>query len=265
MSNTNTILNTPVLYVEESIKATRSGVTTKYDTDWRIYIIYRYGKYLFCGTRQPCYETETTKHHKSRDARTVRNEKKKHKHNHDASASATATATATASWPVISLSFNYPSEAYSFMTSLFGTSKVNLTLYVSPKPIVDMDTIFVHPSHANMRIMDSERQNRKMELVGYDRAYVEPFFFNEQKVNLLKQMLSNLDFMGSGPSGMGLSFTCNINVEATDDDAKKYAHEQCDKTNEPVDTDPVNTVNNINAADNFEYNYDSDYTYDVEL
>jgi hypothetical protein len=257
MSNTNTNttptpnsnLNTPVLYVEESIKATRSGVTTKYDTDWRIYIIYRYGKYLFCGTRQPCYET--TKPHKRRDARTVRNEKKKHKYN-DA-----------ASWPVISMSFNYPSEVYSFMTSLFGTSKVNLTLYISPKPIVDMDTIFADPSHTNLRVMDSERQNRKMELVGYDRAYVEPFFFNDnqQNINLLKQLLLNLDVMGSGSSGMGLSFTCNVN--AKDDEATKYADEQCYELNELNEPNELNATSN--DADNYEYNYDdSDYTYDVE-
>lgn len=251
-STPNAILNTPVLYVEESIKSTRAGVTTKYDTDWRIYVIYRYGKYLFCGTRQPCTCYETTKPHKSRDARSGRNEKKKHKHNDDA----------TASWPVISMSFNYPSEVYSFMTSLFGTSKVNLTLYVSPKPIVDMDTIFVHPSHANMRIMDSERQNRKMELVGYDRAYVEPFFFNEQKVNLLKQMLSNLDVMGSGPSGMGLSFTCNVNVNAYEQCDETNEHNEHNEHNEPVD--PVYPNEPSNAADNYEYNYDSDYTYDMD-
>lgn len=248
MSNAaaNQILNTPVLYVEESIKTRRSGVTTKYDTDWRIYIIYRYGKYLFCGTRQPLTvddpnATVPVKKHKNRDAR---NEKKKHKYN-DA-----------ASWPVISMSFNYPSEVYSFMTSLFGTSKVNLTLYISPKPIVDMDTIFADPSHTNLRVMDSERHNRKMELVGYDRAYVEPFFFNDkqQNINLLKQLLLNLDVMGSGSSGMGLSFTCNVN--AKDDEATKYADEQCYELNE------LNATSN--DADNYEYNYDSDYTYDVE-
>jgi hypothetical protein len=255
----NQILNTPVLYVEESIKTRRSGVTTKYDTDWRIYIIYRYGKYLFCGTRQPFTAddpnpTAPVKKHKNRDAR---NEKKKHNRKNDES------------WPVISMSFNYPSEVYSFMTSLFGTSKVNLTLYISPKPIVDMDTLFVHPSHANMKIMDRERQNRKMELVGYDRAYVEPFFFNEQKINLLnllKQMLSNLDIMGSGPSGMGLSFTCNINTK--NDEKNKDGDEQPDESNasasnESNDLNESKQPSNV-VMDNYEYNYDSDYTYDAE-
>jgi len=250
----NQILNTPVLYVEESIKTRRSGVTTKYDTDWRIYIIYRYGKYLFCGTRQPFTDDDSNltvpvKKHKNRDAR---NEKKKHNRNNDNDES----------WPVVSMSFNYPSEVYSFMTSLFGTSKVNLTLYVSPKPIVDMDTLFVHPSHANMKIMDHERQNRKMELVGYDRAYVEPFFFNEQKINLLKQMLSNLDVMGSGPSGMGLSFTCNI--KAKDDETNKDGDEQPDESNASNEPNEFNESSNV-FEDNYEYNYDSDYTYDVEL
>jgi hypothetical protein len=149
------------------------------------------------------------------------------------------------------------------MTSLFGTSKVNLTLYISPKPIVDMDTIFADPSHANMRIMDSERHNRKMELVGYDRAYVEPFFFNDnqQNTNLLKQLLLNLDVMGSGSSGMGLSFTCNVN--AKDDEATKYADEQCYELNELNEPNELNATSN--DADNYEYNYDdSDYTYDVE-
>lgn len=252
----NQILNTPVLYVEESIKTRRSGVTTKYDTDWRIYIIYRYGKYLFCGTRQPLTVDDpnarvSVKKHKNRDAR---NEKKKHKHN-DAAA-----------WPVISMSFNYLPELYSYMVSLFGCSKVNLTLYVSSKPIVEMDTLFVHPSHANLRIMDSERRNRKMELVGYDRAYVEPFFLNEQKVNHLKQMLSNLDFMGSGPSGMGLSFTCNVNTKDDEqkDEKNKDSHEQHDKTIEHYEDNEHYKLGNV-VADNYEYNYDSDYTYDVEL
>jgi len=251
MSNASAsqILNTPVLYVEESIKTRRSGVTTKYDTDWRIYIIYRYGKYLFCGTRQPWTPTVTApvKKHKNRDAR---NEKKKHNRNNDES------------WPVVSMSFNYLSELYSYIVSLFGESKVNLTLYVSPKPIVDMDTLFVHPSHANLKIMDIERRNRKMELVGYDRTYVEPFFFNEQKekVNILKQMLLNLDLMGSGPSGMGLSFTCNCNdaIEKVYESEINSISNENANTNEQLEYVPEHGPEYVNE------NNDSDYAYDME-
>jgi len=232
------LLNTPVLYVEESIKTTRSCVVTKYDTDWRIYIIFRYGKYLFLGSRKPS-DPDVCRKHKQLISRS---EKKKNKKVVSDIHSTENVNYKT--WPVISMSFNYPSELYGYITSLFGKSKVNTTLYVSPKPIVTMDEIFVHPSHDNMRIMDNERKNRKMELVGYDRVHFNPLFFNEspKHPNILKQMIINLDIMGSGPSGMGLSFTCN-SLESF----RHICHDAND-ANYANDANDANDVNDANDA-----------------
>lgn len=263
LHKSNELLNTPVLYVEESIKTTRSDISTKYDTDWRMYIIYRYGKYLFCGSRQPSAKTSYL-HLSSKKSknRMTRSEKKKNKH--------PVETTETLSWPVISMSFNYPSELYNYMTSLFGHSKLNITLYISPKPITEMDDIFVHPSHENMKIMDRERVNRKMELVGYDRVKVDPVFFKESnpnKMNVLKQMIANLDYMGSGPSGMGLSFTCDLvgfthtdsQVQTTNDEDKDniYYHHESENVLESNPEPVYNEIRNeyFNDDDDYEYNF----------
>ena len=190
-----TVTHVPVLYIEESIKSTRPEVTSKYDTDWRVYIMYRYGKYLFMGTRQPVMNNESSNKHKNKN-RLHRSEKK------------------NTSWPVISLSFNYPSELYNYISSFFGDSKANVTLYVSTaETSTFIDDLFTNPSHSSMRHLDEERANRKMELVGYDRVRVPAQYFSEShpnKTNIVKQMLFNLDCMCQASSGMTLSFRCFV-------------------------------------------------------
>ena len=185
------VTHVPVLYIEESVKSACPEVTGKYDTDWRVYIVYRYGKYLFMGTRQPT----TTTH-------------RKHKHKKKNPSS---------SWPVVSMSFNYPSELYNYMSSLFGASKANVTLYVSSaETSACMDDMFTNPSHAGMQHMDEERANRKMELVGYDRIRVPAqYFCDENKTNVVKQMLINLDCMCHAPTGMTLSFRCFVDPSSS--------------------------------------------------
>lgn len=219
------IMNVPVLYVEESIKTTRSEVQTKYDTDWRIYIILRYGKYLFLGTRQPVYSTETSS--------------KKHKHE--------------LTWPVVSMSFNHMSDVYSYVVSLLGCSKmkVNTTLYISSKSITDMDNIFVTPSHENMQIMDSERSNRKMELVGYDRVTVPPMFFDTKKTNIFKRLLINIDIMSTGPSGVGISFTCGLPTTHTTTAASESSSSESRDLEEEAPTGK-------NDNDDYDYEYNMD-------
>jgi len=201
--NTNlpgpTVTHVPVLYIEESIKSARPEVTGKYDTDWRVYIVYRYGKYLFMGTRQPVTNSNSNNNSKHKNKnRLNRSEKKKN----------------TVSWPVISLSFDYPSELYQYMSSLFGASKANVTLYVSTaETSARMDDMFTNPSHASLNQLDEERANRKMELVGYDRVRVPAQYFSESRpgrTNIVKQMLINMDCMCHAPSGMTLSFRCFV-------------------------------------------------------
>ena len=233
------VTHVPVLYIEESVKSTRPDITGKYDTDWRIYIIYRYGKYLFMGTRQPIptttSETNTlnSRKHKNKN-RVRRSEKKKN-----------------LSWPVVSMSFNYPSELYEYMLSLFGTSKANVTLYISTaKTSAYMDEIFINPSHSNMQHMDEERVNRKMELVGYDRVRVPAeYFCDKYKQNIVKQMLLNLDCMCHAPIGMTLSFRCFV-----DPSSSMMA------SNDAVDsTDPIDNRIHPDPGSEGEGAYDYEY------
>jgi len=197
-----TVVHVPVLYIEESIKSCRPEVDGKYDTDWRVYIVYRYGKYLFMGTRQPVTSENTSNTRKHKNKNRLHRSEKKNKN------------TSNTSWPVISLSFDYPSELYEYTLSLFGASKANVTLYVSTaETSACMDAMFTTPSHASLHHMDKERANRKMELVGYDRVRFHSQYFSESRpgrTNIIKQMLINLDFMCHAPSGMTLSFRCFV-------------------------------------------------------
>ena len=219
----------PVLYIEESIKSARPEVDGKYYTDWRVYVIYRYGKYLFMGTRQPV----------------------------------TTNSNSNASWPVVSLSFNYPSELYHYISSLFGDSKANVTLYVSTaETSACIDDMFTNPSHAGLYHMDEERANRKMELVGYDRVRVPAQYFSARhpdRTNIVKQMLINLDCMCHAPSGMTLSFRCSVCPPLT---MESNESNETNETNEP--TEPID--NRVYLDPEIEgavrYNNDYDYEYD---
>lgn len=239
-----TVTHVPVLYIEESIKSARPEVTGKYDTDWRVYVIYRYGKYLFMGTRQPSTSetnTSNTRKHKNKN-RLHRSEKKNN-----------TTTTSNASWPVISLSFNCPSELYHYISSLFGTSKANVTLYVSTaETSACIDDLFTNPSHSSLYQMDEERANRKMELIGYDRVRVPAQFFSESRpnrTNIVKQMLINLDCMCHAPTGMTLSFRCFVVPPASPQP-------------QPQPLEPE--TENINNNYNYIYGGDNDYDYEYD-
>jgi hypothetical protein len=100
------------------------------------------------------------------------------------------------------------------MSSLFGASKANVTLYVSTaETSACIDDLFTNPSHDGLHHLDEERANRKMELVGYDRIRVPAQYFSDSRpdrTNIVKQMLINLDCMCHAPSGMTLSFRCFV-------------------------------------------------------
>jgi len=226
----------PILYVEESIKCVRGDDAirraNKYDTDWRIYLAYRYGKFVFCGTRQPVPLT---------------NSKQK-----------TTMGIETRTWPVVSLSFDYSHELYSYVKSLIGNSKVNVTLFISDTTGTALDDLFVHPSHENMDILDAERSNRRMELVGYDRVKPRQSYY-ASRTNILKQMLLNIVSMGYSQTGMGISFTCSscssmpapVGAGLTSlselNPTLEYQPDQCDAT----------SWSNANDA----YNDEEEYTY----
>jgi hypothetical protein len=241
-----TVTHVPVLYIEESIKSARPEVDGKYDTDWRVYIIYRYGKYLFMGTRQPSTsETNTSNTRKHKNKNRLHRSEKKNKN--------------TTSWPVVSMSFNYPSELYHYMSSLFGASKANVTLYVSTaETSACIDDLFTNPSHSSLYQMDEERANRKMELVGYDRIRVPAQYFSDSRpdrTNIVKQMLINLDCMCHAPSGMTLSFRCFVVPPASPQPQPQP------QTLEP-ETENIN--NNIYNNNNNNNNYGGDNDYDYE-
>ena len=209
ISNSNSV---PVLYIEESIKRVRSSDEpnpSKYDTDWRMYIAYRYGKFVFCGTRQPVptpsvgFSASSSCKNKSR----LRRKEKKNK-------AGVAPLAVHRWWPVISLSFDNAYDTYSYALSLIGASKVNTTLYVSSKSGTELDEMFAHPSRDNFDTFDAERSNRRMELVGYDRVNMSAAYYGGdlKNSNIVKQMLANLICMGTSSAGMGISFTCSSPV-----------------------------------------------------
>ncbi len=234
----------PVLYIEESIKSARPEVDGKYYTDWRVYVIYRYGKYLFMGTRQP-----VTTNSNSNNSNSNRNSKNKNRLHRSEKKKNTSS---TVSWPVVSLSFNYPSELYHYMSSLFGDSKANVTLYVSTaETSACIDDMFTNPSHASLYHMDEERANRKMELVGYDRIRVPAQYFSARhpdRTNIVKQMLINLDCMCHAPSGMTLSFRCFV------ESSELFQSQPLERVDEPE-------TENIN---NYIYGGDNDYDYEYD-
>ena len=253
-----TVTHVPVLYIEESIKSCRPEVTGKYDTDWRVYIVYRYGKYLIMGTRQPVMNSNNSNNINSNSNSKSNNSKHKNKNRLHRSEKKKNTTSNNPSWPVISLSFDYPSELYNYMSSLFGASKANVTLYVSTaETSAGMDDMFTNPSHSSLHQLDEERTNRKMELVGYDRVRFPSQYFSESRpgrTNIVKQMLLNLDCMCHAPSGMTLSFRCFVVPPASMESNDLYdATEAIDNRIHP---DPDAEGGAVRYNNDYDYEYD---------
>ena len=250
----------PVLYIEESIKRVRSSDKlrpSKYDTDWRMYIAYRYGKFIFCGTRQPV----TTPYAASSASSSYKNKnrlRRKEKKNASDDASLAA-AIAPRWWPVLSMSFDNAYDAYSYALSLMGASKVNVTLYVSAANGVALDELFAHPSHENLDTFDAERSNRRMELVGYDRVNMSAEYYGggSRNSNIVKQMLANLVIMGGNSSaGMGISFTCSSSESAP---ASALASGETQYRDQQLECPPCDHLSH--ASDTHDVQYDDYYDY----
>jgi hypothetical protein len=144
---------------------------------------------------------------------------------------------------------------YNYISSFFGDSKANVTLYVSTaETSAFIDDLFTNPSHSSMRHLDEERANRKMELVGYDRVRVPAQFFSESRpdrTNIVKQMLFNLDCMCQASSGMTLSFRCFVVPPASPQPQPQPLEPETENTN----------INNNNYIYGGDYDND-DYEYD---
>jgi hypothetical protein len=248
-----TVTHVPVLYIEESIKSCRPEVTGKYDTDWRVYIVYRYGKYLIMGTRQPVNSNNSNNSNSNSKSNNSKHKNKNRLHRSEKKKNTTTSN--NPSWPVISLSFDYPSELYNYMSSLFGASKANVTLYVSTaETSAGMDDMFTNPSHSSLHQLDEERTNRKMELVGYDRIRFPSQYFSESRpgrTNIVKQMLLNLDCMCHAPSGMTLSFRCFIVPPAS-----MESNDLCDATEAIDNRDPDAEGGAVRYNNDYDYEYD---------
>ena len=140
-NNNNTDSDTPVvpmLHIEELIKRhytvkSKHGHAHRkkyYDVDWRFYVVHKYGNYVLCGTRCPMYDTYNEK------------------------------------WPVVSASFISTRDVFEYIELLIGSNKVNVTLFTAVNDNIDLT--FSLPTNERFRALDSERENRRTELVGYD-------------------------------------------------------------------------------------------------
>jgi len=161
----------PVLHVEESIKSyydvkSKRGHTHRkkyYDVDWRFYIMHKYGRYMVCGTRCPMRE--------------YYNE----------------------AWPVVSASFATEYDVFKYVSLLIGSNKVNMTLFVSSLVAGnDNDIAFTQPTNARFRELDTERGDRRGELVGYDRISLGPSW-RESKLEKTLAIMSALNSGGVMP------------------------------------------------------------------
>ena len=171
-NNPNTSI--PILHIEEltkryyNVKSKRGHTHRKkyYDVDWRFYIAHKYGQYVLCGTRCPMYDTHNDK------------------------------------WPVISASFASTRDVFEFIGLMIGANKINATLFVSNSrtdsetgcTFTHSDLAFSHPTNARFRALDSDREKRCSELVGYDRFRLSPRSgSSESKVVRLLNIMSVLN------------------------------------------------------------------------
>jgi len=158
-------------------------------------------------------------------------------------------------WPVVSLSFDCSKELYCYTKSLIGNSKVNVTLFISETTGTALDDLFAHPSHKNLDILDAERSNRRMELVGYDRVKAAQSYYADG-VNIVKQMLLNIVYMGHSQSGLHLSFTCSPpHVASEDTSLKPLPEPEPALEYRPEPSDAVYSCNTSDARYDEEYDY----------
>jgi hypothetical protein len=162
----------PVLHVEESTKRyydvkSKSGRTHRkkyYDVDWRFYIMHKYGRYMVCGTRCPMRE--------------YYNE----------------------AWPVVSMSFNSVKDVFDYISILLGSNKINMTLFVSTLVAgSDNDIVFTQPTNERFRALDTERGDRRGELVGYDRISFDTSSYRRSKLEKILDIMSTLNSGGVMP------------------------------------------------------------------
>ncbi len=176
-SNTNTNTNSssspfPMLHIEErtkrycDVKSKSGRVHSKkfYDVDWRFYVMHKYGKYVVCGTRCPMRE--------------YYNEE----------------------WPVISASFTHKDELFDYIYLLIGSSKINMTLFISRLCRGDNDITFSQPTNARFRALDAERKDRHSEIVGYDRISLSNKKWSSGSIiNSVFRIMSDLNCGGLVP------------------------------------------------------------------
>jgi len=237
----------PILYIEESIKrhydvkkkvkgengGTRMRTSKKkyYDIDWRVYIMYRFGSYVVCGTRCPMYDYYNNK------------------------------------WPVVSMSFPSSYEAYNYVMLLLGRNKVNLTLYVSRIGGCATDLSFSQPTGDRFRELDDERINRRNEMVGYDRVYPNAKYTSDSTiVNILSVLASAANgssivpFTASKcPSSRDNEWSstcrCVSNTEPTESSTTVPA------TGEEFEEERADRDYNYNLEDDHDIQYDDYYDY----
>ncbi len=172
--SSSSLLSTPILHIEElakryyDVKSKRGHTYRKkyYDVDWRFFIAHKYGQYVLCGTRCPMYDTYNEE------------------------------------WPVISASFISTREVFEYISLMTGANKINITLFVSEtkaelltgSTYAHSDLLFSHPTNKRFRAMESDRKNRRTELVGYDHIRLSPRTgCSESKVVRLLNVLSGLN------------------------------------------------------------------------
>ena len=156
----------PVLHIEELVKRhytvkSKHGHAAHrkkyYDVDWRFYVMHKYGQYVLCGTRCPMYDTYNEK------------------------------------WPVVTVSFLSTRDVFDYIELLIGSNKVNVTLFTALNDNIDLT--FSHPTNERFRALDSERENRRTELVGYDHIRASRPTIGDSRV---MQLLKTLSVLNSG-------------------------------------------------------------------
>lgn len=222
----------PILYIEESVKryydvkkkvkgengGSRTRISKKkyYDIDWRLYMIYRFGNYIVCGTRCPMYDYYNDK------------------------------------WPVVSVSFTSAYDAYDYIMMLIGQNKVNLTLYVSRLGGCVTDLSFAQPTGDRFRELDDERSIRRNELTGYDR--MSPAAKYSTSEGTISKMMSVLVSSANGSSIVPFVSSQRTSSRETEWCATCRCYNTTDANDENCDmvdagaADP-NTVADTNAED----------------
>jgi hypothetical protein len=234
-NNNNDDQNTsvPVLHIEELVKRyynvkSKHGHTHRkkyYDVDWRFYVMHKYGQYVLCGTRCPMYDTYNEK------------------------------------WPVVTVSFLSTRDVFEYIGLLIGSNKVNVTLFTALND--DIDLTFSHPTNERFRALDSERENRRTELVGYDHIRASSPTIGDSKVMQLLKTLSMLN------SGNMVPFTLSphpslrkVQRERERECVEEMENTKCASVATPADVQPVleTAQPQADCDDAFHYDY---YDYSI--